>query len=256
MASNVYDFNLPAAIGGTYILNVMGSQALVKSAAGGTVEIVTESGERFVCDEGQGFELPKGQTFRQLRIVNRQAVANAGLIFVGDDNFIDKRITGTVRVVDQAVDKTRIGNQFWGTIGQAANAGAVSIITLQPQAGKALVVKAISIASTTAGNVSIGKATGLGTASPGPAVFTGNKVLGGASSSMKYAVGFAAAATPTAGEVPGYSLLTTVPISASSPFELPITTPIYLEFPNSLIVNGLAVNRDIAALFDFEEITL
>lgn len=99
MSSNVYDFTLAAAVGATQRIDVMGSKALLRVASGGEVEIRTDTGKIYRCNEGQGLDMGL-ETFNFLTLRNLQAVANSGLLSIGDSGWIDNRITGSVAIID------------------------------------------------------------------------------------------------------------------------------------------------------------
>lgn len=113
MSSNTYDFNLPAAVGASQMFSVAGSSVLLLSAPGGNVEVTTNTGEKFRLLEGQGFDLKDGRRFEWIVVRNLQAIANAGRLFAGDDSFVDRRTTGTVQVIDNARELTKLGITFY-----------------------------------------------------------------------------------------------------------------------------------------------
>lgn len=122
MSSQIYDFTLAAAVGATQRLDVVGVAALIRSATGGAVEITTDTGRKYRCDAGQGFTL-KGGEFKFVTLRNLQAVANVGLIYLGDDEYEDRTITGTVNTVDGERLKVIQGVCFRG-IASVAGGGA------------------------------------------------------------------------------------------------------------------------------------
>lgn len=258
MTNRRYDFTLAAAVGASQRIDVGGSYVKVLAAGGGSVGVKLDGGQEIELQAGQGFRmLPRADgsipQFRDVTVRNLQAVANVGSIFIGSAGFEDSRITGTVSVADQSSDKSLAGNQFWGSLGQAASAGQCAIATLQAN-GKTVVIKGISVQSTTAGIIVVAFGSNIGTSAPAPAAFNGNKVQGGAASSARVAAGYAAGTTPTGAEVPGYQLLAVPTVPANTLVNVPLTTPLILRGTACLVINAFALNRDINSVLDFEEI--
>jgi hypothetical protein len=175
-----------------------------------------------------------------------------GTLRLGVGSVESARLVGNVRVIDQAVDKTRAGSQFIGNISSAANVGNVSVCGIVPKAGT-VAVKRLTVSSATAGLVSLYRATGQGTANPDYPNAITNKLVGGTGSVSRVTTGITSAALPAAGEAPGAVFWMSMYIPANLPVEVPITSPILLAGSNVLIVSGVAANRDVLAVFDFEE---
>lgn len=182
----------------------------------------------------------------------QSATAQSVTLMVTDSDGGSRRQPGLVRVVDQGAEKTRAGLQFITSLGQAASVGQNAVVALQPN-GRRLIVKKLSLSSTVAGRVQIGKATSLGTASGAPVALDCNKLDSGAAPLSRYALGYSAGIGPTGAEVPGLKYFATVHVPASTQQEVPLTTPLVFEGTSALILSAFALNRDVALIVDFEE---
>lgn len=148
MSSNIYDFSLAANVGASQLLNVQGTRVLVLSALGGQVEVTTDKGDKFKLLEGQGFDSESTDGFNWIMVRNLQAVANAGTIFAGDEFFIDRRITGTVSVVDSAKERTRANLAFmdYGFQTASINTNTPSVQLWNPAgSGKRAIVNSLTV---------------------------------------------------------------------------------------------------------------
>lgn len=256
MSSRTYDFTLGAAVGAVHRLDVLGSRVrLVSNAAGTSLRIRTNKGDDYTVQEGQGFRMPDGQMVREIFVINTAAVATTGTVFVGDENFEDARVTGNVRIIDQSADKTLSGNQFLGGQSQNPDAANQSVVSIRATGGKRIAVKSMTVISSIAGDFIFNLGSGPGTATPMTAQGY-NKLQGGAASSGAVSAGIAAPATVlAAGELPGASVIgARLPVLASTPQTVNLPTPIVLTGTAVLAVLGLVVNRQISAIFDWEEL--
>jgi hypothetical protein len=257
MTNRVYDFTLGAVLGATQRLDVAGGYAYVISAPGGNIGVKLDGGAEIALLEGQGFRLPPDKTFRDVTIRNLQAVANAGSIFIGEAGFEDRRISGNVRVIDQAFDKTLSGNQFWQSATCAASAGLGSCIYLQGNGGggKRVAVKRLSVQSPAAGNVLVMFASSHGSVAAAATVLNSKVIGGSASGSARMNSVNVAAATPSAVEFTGVAGWCRVEVPAATSIAVPLDTPIILSGNQALVISAEALNRQVGAIFDLEEIT-
>ena len=172
--------------------------------------------------------------------------------FIGDDSWIDQRITGNVRVVDQATDKTIAGKQFFASSTKLAG-GAAFYIAAVKAVGVPVSVRRLTVSSSVAGLMAVGFAT----ADPTVAFFAGsalqNKLAGGAVSGAVRVFGECAAATPTGIELPGFVALAYVYVNANAYQELLMTTPLYLPVGRLLCAVGPAANASVTMMTDCEE---
>lgn len=177
-----------------------------------------------------------------------------GAVRVGMGRVESARLLGNVRVVDSGVDKTRAGSQFVAAPSLNGIAGVFSIVTVYPTTKKAA-IKRLMVSSSSAGFVYLGTGTGAPTTNPIAQGGMRNKLIGGATSDLQRALGTCASQPPTAAEVPGYSGLFTMPVTANVFVEVPLTTPIVLGAGQYLVVVGAAANANVAALIDWEELS-
>jgi len=252
MTNRVYDFTLANVLGATQRLDVSGGFVYVISAPGGNVGVKMDNGAEIALLEGQGFRLLPGQTFSSVTVRNLQAVANAGSIFIGEAGFEDRRISGTVRVIDSSADKTLLGKQYFGSNANGAAPGLVSLVNINAN-GVSVAIRKIIISSAVAGTFTMGYITSAGTSTPlGSA--QQNKNAGGAVSTVKIGASTCAADPPTGAEAPGYVQFVRLSLLANTPLEVKLDNPIILSGTRGLVINGNAVNRDLAGAFDFEEL--
>lgn len=196
---------------------------------------------------GMYFEAP----FSSFEVTS--ATAQTLAVLLTDGRGGSRRQPGVVRVVDQGVEKTSEGDQHLTSLGQAAVVGANSVFALQPN-GRRLVVKKLSMGSVAAGRVQIGRVSSLGTAFGALTGLNCNKLASGAAPAARYALGTTAGLTPTPAECPGLQVLVTMHLPASTQQEVPLTTPLVFDGTEALFVSGFAINRDVAAVVDFEEV--
>jgi hypothetical protein len=248
--SGIYDFNVPA--GGSQRLSVVGDPAkLVSCSAALPLRIRLDGGDAFACLEGQGPRSIPGRPFGDVTIFNPNAVAISGFIFIGDARFEDTRITGNVRVIDQGADKTLAGSQFFSTTYAGAAAAKFGIAGVLAGT-KPLYIKRMTIASSAAGSLRLFTSTGAPTDTAASAALL-NKMLGSAAASAVRWVGLAAAITPTGVELPGNVGYLNALVAASTPYELPLTTPIRIAPGQGFFAVGGVANSDVVATVDAEE---
>ena len=162
------------------------------------------------------------------------------------------RLTGTVRVVDQGADKSRSGNQFMSGPGNSAVLTVFSLISVY-STSKTVSIKRLQVASSSGGNVQIGRATGAPTVNPLAQGGMQNKLQGSALSDLQRALGTCASQQPTAVEMPGVVSSMFYPVSPNVLAELPLTTPIILLPGVYFWITSAAVNSSITMIIDWEE---
>lgn len=256
MTNRVYDFTLAAVAGSSQRFDVRGAFIKVLSAPSGRIAVRIDGGPELMLYEGQGWRMPDGVEFRDVLLRNPQALANAGEIFIGDSRFEDSRISGNVRIIDQSADKTLAGNQFLQSASQAALAGQGSVVYVGANGGggRNVVIKRLSVQSAVAGSVLLVYATSVGTLGA-PAQSLASKLLGGAASgSARLAAANVAAATPSVAELPGVTGVVRIYVPANQSTLLPMDTPIVLSGARVLGISAEALNRDVSAIFDIEEL--
>jgi len=209
MASNTYDFSIPAL--GTQRVDVQGTQALIRTlSAAVDVELKTDTGKTYRCTEGQGFEcLGAGEVFSWVLVRNLSASAITGTISIGDAGYIDKRITGTVQVIDGERVKVTQGYCFRGVVSQAGGGAGGALMQLFNPAGslKNVYVQALRFgasaadtwnlfSSTTQGPTLVGAGSNVDRTQPGSAGATrsGNDATAYLAQ-VTHALGYAAAST-------------------------------------------------------------
>jgi hypothetical protein len=176
------------------------------------------------------------------------------IVRLGIGQVSSSRIAGTVRVVDQGADKTRGMQQFITSISSVANAGLLSVVGIAPQTVP-IAIKRLALSSATAGFAGVYVATGQGTANPSYPIAPKNKLMGGVGSTARTTTGNCALSQPTAGEVPGAAIWFSLYVPANSVVEVPMTTPMVLNPGSAIIAHGGSINRDLIALFDYEELS-
>jgi hypothetical protein len=255
MTNRTYDVTLAASIGSSQRIEAAGSQVQVISAAGGSVGIKVDGGPEYTFQEGQGFMLEPGQMFRDVVVRNLTAHAQTVTLFIGTSGFIDRRVTGSVKIIDSSYDKTAAGAQFFVGGQSIAVAGQGSVVFLHGNGTtRKVAVRGAWLASSIAGNVTLGVGTGGGTIITGGGGAT-NKLIGGAVSTAFANAANSAAAVPTVGEITGRASLFFMPLVANQALYVPLPSPVVLTGTQCIYASGHALNRDISAAFDFEELT-
>ena len=171
-----------------------------------------------------------------------------------------RRIQGNVKVVDQSIDRSLAGTQFFRSGTVAAAAGLGNIIAIHTNgSSKRLAVRSINFQSTIAGSIVLYYGTGGGTS---PAVIFGaggiplrNKRLGGADSDSRVSGATVAGVSPTTAEVVGLTPIARIYIPANDTRQFRFENPVIVEGTVSLIVSAEALNRDLSAVYDVEEVT-
>lgn len=255
MTNRVYDVTLGAAIGSTATIGASGTKVKLLVAAAGPVGVKVDGGPEYTLSAGQGFRLQDGAvSFRDITVRNLQAVAQTVQLFVGDSYFDDTTITGNVKVIDQAADKTSAGGQFMGGLIAPAN-GALTSVSLLHGNGttKRLAVRAVWLASGLAGILQLGIGTGGGTFVTGGNAMQ-NKLVGGPAPDGRMAVANSASITPTTGEIGGRQQIMQILVTANVPLYVPFVTPIVLSGTQCLYANSALINRDVQPVFEWEEL--
>ncbi len=179
------------------------------------------------------------------------ATAQTVELFLTNTRGGTRRQPGNVRVIDQSADKTAAGAQFIGSASKPAAAAAWGLAGIQANT-KRVAVKRIVMASDVAGTMGLWLATGAPTVNPSVSAWQ-NKLTSGAASDAKKVLG-ESAGVPTNVELPGNVNFLNAQVSASAPYEVPMTTPIVLMPGQALVVGGWVVNRQVQTIIDFEEL--
>lgn len=198
---------------------------------------------------GDSIRLPQPASWWEISTLHQDC---AGTIRLGMGEVESARLVGTVRVIDESVEKTRSGNQFFGLSRAAPIANKVGLTGIEA-GGKWVAIKRMTITSPTAGKCLIFKGTGPAT----DGLTYGdlyNKDLTAPPASARRFIAQAASTTPTPTEVPGVGVLAIYYVPANEPEEIPLTTPILLPPGHVLGVGGWAVNTEISVYVDAEEL--
>lgn len=177
-----YDFSMNANGG----QNIEATGAYVKYKSGlGMIRIKFSTGGYVDMTPGQGIRL-KNQEFNSLNLTDKSGIANKGMLVIGDVEFQDDTIVGTVSIVDGGKNSTMAQTCFLGTVNSGAVAGNYNMSCLinPGGSGKNVVVESI-IASVTAA-VTIGMY--MLSMSPAGSTHAQNKYagLGGGSQSLAF----------------------------------------------------------------------
>lgn len=142
-AARVYDFTIPA--GGAITVLAEGSFYRLMTAAGG-IEVRRNNGSivgPLLPGQGERAE------FLSLTLTDKSGASNPGSILIGDDTFIDDRISGEVSVINGAVSRALAGVAY--VCGDYSNpvAGQYSHVSLfnPGGSGRLLVVSKITMSS-------------------------------------------------------------------------------------------------------------
>jgi hypothetical protein len=197
---------------------------------------------------GDSITLPTPSVMWEITPVTATAV---GSVRLGMGEVGSARIAGSVRVIDQGADKTLLGAQYLNSSTVLADAAAMSLAGLRP-VNRTIALKRIAVQSDTAGNVFIARGQS------GTAVISSqkarNKDFSGAASDGDIISAKTATTSPTPTEIPGWDRWVRVYAPANTAIEVPMTTPIIMKPGAVLYVSGETLNRQVSAIFDFEEL--
>lgn len=174
----------------------------------------------------------------------------AGIVRIGVGRVQSARLVGNVRVIDSGADKTQAGKQFLISTAQNADPAKVSVVHINAS-GERVAVRRLLISSAVAGTCTLGFYDSVGTSTPlQTQVYS--KLKGGAALAPQVGANLLLAAAPTAGEVPGYLQQLRLFLVANQTLVLDLMTPFVFTGTAGLIVNGQAINRDLAVGFEGE----
>jgi len=248
-----YDINVPAnstqrvAAQGTFLYYLSGSAGgsdstlKVRAGFGGTTVLLKP---------GQSIQLPAGEVKGDTWILENYANAATilGVVLVGEGDFSDNRISGSVEVIDGGKARTLAGNAFGGFAYQANVAAQYTRIQLWNPAASAKNINLenlIGLATVTGaavGHIRIIN-TALGTLSG-----TGNsKKSGGAASVMELRTDTTATVSPNNAALASLS----IPVSQMQPYK-PVE-PLVIGPGYGVVFWGTAGNIDFGATFEWYE---
>lgn len=154
-ATQFYDFTTSA--NGTMVVFAAGSYFRILSSTG-AIQVGGEFGQIGPLLAGQGL---RNKQFSSITIKDLTGNANKGIIIVGDQDFVDDRITGEVSVIDGGKARTIAGNAFTWNPTQTSGAGGIPMAQLWNPAGsgKNVIVSEGVIFTQVAGGLYLGIAT-------------------------------------------------------------------------------------------------
>ena len=184
-----------------------------------------------------------------------------GTVRLGAGKVGSSRLTGTVKVIDQSIDKTIYGNQFFGgstNIADATNQVAVSlrISAAGIAAGKKIAIKNISFVTPLSGDFILNIGTAPGSSTNGSAPYPGHNKL--AFGPPPVGIVHAALAAPStllaAGEMSGgLQIGARLAAVAATTLQIGFKEPIVISGSQVFAVLGIVANRQIGAGFEWEE---
>lgn len=249
------DFNIPAGAAITVSMRLSYLRCMVLNGGLGAYLLVQlpAGGGDVPLLPGQGFDLV--ETVDGVILKNPQATAISGSVVLGDGRFHDGRVTGNVTVVDQSTDKTAAGQQFMGSYARTAGAGAFAIVGFRANA-KTVSIYRLMFGCTSSCLATVFTCTGDPTTSPVVSTGIGRNLIAGvgAASSCRGITGEAAAAGPTAGELPGVGQFATLLLSASVLLDISLDTPIRLNPGQGLVLVPNVAAVTAFAVAQFEEL--
>lgn len=149
--TRTYDFRISA--GGLFPLDVQGNNFLIKSSSG-AVNVKWQGGFLANLAAGQGQNVPEG--FHRLDLTNSSSVTVYGELLISDENFIDKRITGDVSVIDGEKARSIASGRFQATADHTTPGQYPGVQLWNPAgSGKNLIVTSVDCGLSAAGSVRI-----------------------------------------------------------------------------------------------------
>lgn len=186
-------------------------------------------------------------------LIEQSGIAQTVQILVCDigETGGSRRQPGNVKVIDQSVDQTLGGLEYFQGNACGASAGQGSLLTITPGA-RGCAILSMLLYSGTAGIMHIGPASGTGTLAGGGGAMN-SKLIGGTPSNAFVAAKNCVGLDPTAGELAGFGVQAQVVVAANTPTALNFKTPLILKAPTILVVSGFALNRDIGMVLETRE---
>lgn len=148
-----YDFQFPANGG----QDIAAKGAYVKYKAGlGAIRVKFSTGGFVDLTPGQGVRMPV--LFNSVNVSDRSASGNAGVLLIGDYDFQDDSIAGTVSVIDGGVSSTLADKCFLASVSMpisAAGKWAAAYLTNPSASGKNVILQSASISSFNTGTMTV-----------------------------------------------------------------------------------------------------
>lgn len=218
-----YDFSVTAGAGQRF--EVRGR--FFKYASGiGKIKVTDSAGASIELMPGQGVY---GRDFSSLAIQDKSGAANSGVMLIGDFDFRDDTITGSVKLLDDAYVRSRNkdnrntlqAKSFMASasIGYAGGSLFATAIVHNPVgSGKNTVIQTLRYGSSASPTIQ----AHIGAYVPGTSPKVRNKLAGGADSSSVVVVENLAVATVGALGTPLFKVDTLAPISDKFEFVEPV----------------------------------
>lgn len=239
-------YQLTIGAGSAMPLLVQGSFFKILSSTGAVDVIGDTFGSIEYLMPGQGL---RGQDFNRMTIIDRSGGSNMVRLLIGDDQFIDDRISGEVVVIDGNKGRSIAGKAFTTTsLFGAASAGNVNQTALYNPVGSGvrLVVNNIVAGVSQGGQLSIstGQGVPLGVSS------APRKKDVSASAVNSVAVKYDAMATDAA---LGGTIVIALSLATGQSMALPIQEPFIVREGGFMAVKTTASSQDLIASVQFYE---
>lgn len=231
---------LPFNLSASGVMNMPAGGGMFKVlSATGPIRVIGDDFD-IICEAGQGLRKP----FTRLIVQDVTGAANAGGILIGDTEFIDDRVTGTVDVNDANKSSVLAGSAFMGYVGQAAVVGQYAEVQLwNPSAAVLVIVEAIHITPGAAGvPINISRRAAALTAASNAT----NKLLGSAVSTGQLRSQSSVAPATASGL--GYLIPPTTALITLQP-----KRPIVLPQNTGIGLHNETVNTQLNVTFEFSE---
>jgi len=164
---NIYDIGIEP--GGVHTINVQADYIYFRTgtAGGGDTTVVfqpSSGGEAVYLQPGQAYKMPASMRGKNVTWVLRNLRGEgkiAGVILMGEGEFQDNRVSGSVEVIDGGKARTLAGFAYMGGVSVAGQAGTYSHVQLFNPAGSAknLILEGMLISSSAAAQVDFGPQT-------------------------------------------------------------------------------------------------
>ncbi|MGK5023116.1 hypothetical protein, partial [Janthinobacterium sp. LB2P10] len=231
-----YDFNLPP--GGALNLDVKGKFFKYRSGTG-AIRVRASKGGYVDLLPGQGV---RGFDFESLTVADRSGANNVGVLIVGDFDFQDDRIAGTVDVVDGGKARTLSNIAGISGLNCGASAGVYSWAQLWNPVGSAknMIISGLQVSSSGAGGIVI-----RSTNAPF-ATLAGNPV----SKLNQNIITAIEVRTATGAAWPGQGI-STILVSAGTNVPVSLKEPIVMQPGFGLAISGGSLNQDVSGIVEF-----
>jgi hypothetical protein len=251
---NIYDIGIEP--GGVHTINVQADYIYFRtgSAGGGDTTVVFQpnaGGESVYLQPGQAYKMPAAMSGKNVTWTLRNLKGEGkigGVILMGEGEFQDNRVSGSVEVIDGGKARTLAGFAYMGAgaiLGEASKYPHVQLFN-PAESGRNIVLESMLISVTLASTVDFG-----------PQAVQLAEVFPAAPVSKKFKAG----ATPTVGVIRRQNAVSNqlgnafanIMVQPSATVPIVFTEPVVIMPGMGMMVQSESVNNTMAVTFEYFE---